>query len=153
MVELKKLDYQDKLKIKDMEEGKTYPITQGDNGYSDGVMVTKNGDELRLRHFWEEDWVEEEGNEDGAYFKEDGLYYPTDKDWDQTDVIHKDIMQILPDAVEYTFEEMTLGEFYEIVVMGIYYEKEEEGFAVPKHLKGKYVTYNREGNRLHELGE
>lgn len=151
MVELNKLDYQDKLKIKDMEEGKTYPITQGGNGYSDGVMVTKNGDELRLRHFWEEDWVEEEGNEDGAYFKENGLYYPTDMDWDQTDVIHKDILQILPDAIEYTFEEMTLIEFYEVVVMGLYYERNEEGFVVPNHLKGKCITYNREGKKLHGL--
>lgn len=149
MVELNKVVYQDELKIKDMEEGKPYPMTQRNNGFSDGVMVTKTGDELRLRHFWT-DWVEKD-NANGEYFKEDGLYYPTDTDWDQTDVIHKDIMQIVPEAIEYTFEEMSLAEFYDNVFMGIYYEREEKDFAVPKHLKGKYVTYNREGKKLREL--
>ena len=150
MVELNKVVYHDKLKIKDMVEGKPYTITQGDNGYSDGVMVTKNGDELRLRHFWT-DWVEKEDKE-GYYFKEGGLFYPSDVKADQIMVAHKDIMQIVPDAITYTFEDMTLGDFYGIVEMGLYYLEDEADFAVPNHLKGKHVTYDRNGNKLHELG-
>ncbi|PGT89888.1 hypothetical protein [Bacillus thuringiensis] len=134
MTEIK---YCDKMQVKDMKDGVAYPITQGDNGYSDGVWATKNGDEIRLRHFWET-------GGDG-YMAENGVYVDDDNDVDSTDVIHKDVMQVIPDAISYTFEEMTLAEFYEVVSIGLWDLEMDGDFVLPKHLKGKYVTYKRDG--------
>jgi hypothetical protein len=88
------MEYQNKLKIGEMEEGRRYPINQG-QGYCDGVMIEKNGDELTFRHF--------NINNDGEIEWADG----------QAIVIHKDAILFLEWAEGTIFEDMTLRDAYE----------------------------------------
>lgn len=145
-----KMEFLDKMLIRDMEEGKRYPATQGNNGYSDGVWFTKHGDEMELRHFWTKEILKYD--KDGYYSinEEDGVCYPKDPSSDMTEWIHKDLMQVIPDAITYRFEDMTLSDFHEIVVMGLFY-METDNYVFPKHLKGKVRRYNRNLELINEI--
>jgi len=141
------MKFYDDMRIQEMEEGKQYAITQGGNGFSDGVWVVRHGDEIEVRHFWSEITEEDQEKDIYTYHEEDNVWYPRQLDDDRIDVVHKDLMQVIPDAIGYIYEDMTLSEHYELVVMGVnglYWE----GYRYPKHLKGKFKTYDREKNLL-----
>lgn len=139
------MNYSEHLAIGEMEENKRYAITQGGHGYSDGLWVEKEGDTLTLRHFWNPSHLNETNTDYYMLDEHDQVCYPKKEEDDLVDVLHKDIMQIIPEAITYNFEKMTLGAFFEIVYMGLYYLRDEENFVIPKHLLGAYKTYNRAG--------
>lgn len=143
------MKFYDDLKISELEDGKQYAMTQGGNGYSDGVWVTKNGEEITLRHFWTPDI--KEYDKEGFYYSDesDGVYYPKEATYDQIYVVHKDIMQVAPDAVSYFFEEMTLIEFYELVFLETQ-EKYNSEYVFPAHLQGKMKVFDRHRNLMHQ---
>ena len=132
------MKYKDSMHISEMVEGEEYPITQGSHGYSDGVWISKSGDEITLRHFWTQD-------SDNFYFydEKDEVWYPKDKNYDQFDVYDKAILTLLPD-------DMTLSDFYEDVHMAIY-DKKMNGDTFPEHLKKIVRTYSRDKELLYEL--
>lgn len=144
------MNYQDNMKVSEMEEGKKYPCTQQGHGYSSGVWMTKQGNEMTLRHFWEKEVMK--NDDTGFYFfdENDEVCYPTNPKDDQTDVINADIMQVIPEAITYQFEDMTLAEFYENVSMGIYYMT-SDGYDFPRHLKDTKKVYSRDGEFLYGL--
>lgn len=138
------MELMDDMKISEMEEGKQYPASQGGHVYSTGVWFAKHGDEIETRHFWNKEILKY--SSDGMYYldEEDGVCYCKDEDDDMFDWYHKDVMQVLPDAIAYTFEEMTLAEFYDLVVLGVFHLR-YDGYTYPKHLKGTVRYYTRTG--------
>lgn len=144
------MNYQDTLKISEMEEGNKYACTQQGHGYSDGVWMTKRSNEIEIRHFWKHD--KSELSEDGYYFfdETDQVCYPKKAEDDQTDIIHSDIMQVIPEAITYQFEDMTLGDFYDVVFMGIYYMASED-HIFPSHVKDMRRVFSRDGKFLYGL--
>lgn len=139
----------DELKISEMKDGEKYPMTQGGHGYSDGVWAEREGDNIKIRHFWVEDILKFNGSKDYYFFdEEDGVCYPKKLEEDIINCIHKDVMQMIPDAITYDFEDMTLSEFYDVVILGLFDLQDEKNHIVPKHLDGKQKHYNRNGKLL-----
>ena len=139
------MNYQNSLKIGEMEEGKKYPIRQG-NGGSDGVWLTKNGNEMSIRHFWEKSEYTE-GDDFYKYNEEDGVYY--EQEPAPITVIHTDLFQVVDGAYQHKFEDMTLEYFYEVVFLGyvhneIFFGEEK----LPSHLKHTLKFFDENGKEL-----
>lgn len=143
-------EFKDTMKISEMVEGTKYACTQQGHGFSDGVWMTKRGNEIELRHFWSKEQLDH--NKDGfyTYDENDEVCYPTKATDDQKDFIHADIMQVIPEAITHQFEDMTLAEFYDVVFMGIYYMT-SDGYDFPKHLEDKRKVYSRDGEFMYGL--
>lgn len=140
------MNYQNDLNIGEMTEGKKYAIQQG-NGGSDGVWLTKNGDKITIRHFWEKS--EHTDDPFYKYNEVDGVCYEAEP----TPIIevHKDLLQVISGAFEHKLEEMTLEYFYEVVFLDYVHNDlifgEEK---LPLHLKHTLKFYDENGKEVED---
>lgn len=139
------MEYQNELKIGEMTEGKRYAMRQGHGG-SDGVWLTKNGDEITMRHFWEKSEYTED-KDFYQYDEEDGVCYEVEPS--PIIKIHKDLLQVIEGAFEHKLEDMTLSYFYDVVFLDYIHNDLIFGTEkLPLHLKHALKFYDENGNEV-----